>query len=268
VRLSRDRESLGVGLKVDVLRAEAQLAQDEGLRFQAQKEFRDASVKLALALKVDPSVTLFPLEPAVKQLTAIPIATPLDDLLNRAAVQRQEVKELALRVEAAEDQHTALWWKALGPKVVGTVEESAIGRSFDLGNRQIYGGFIGWTLSPSSIGEIQAARARVDQTKIQAERVLESVKAEVIQARESVLTAQEQIEAAHRGVQAAEAALTLSQVRLEGGVGLTLEVLEAQQALTTARTALVGAIEQYNKAQADLLRAIGEMSVTALGGAP
>jgi outer membrane protein TolC len=268
VRLSRDRESLGVGLKVDVVRAEARLAQDEGLRFQAQKEFRDASVKLALTLKVDPSVTLFPLEPAVKQLTVIPVATPLDDLLNRAAVQRPEVKELTLRAEAAKDQHTALWWKALGPKVVGAVEESAIGRSFDLGNRQIYGGFIGWTLSPSSIGEIQAARARVDQTKIQAERVVESVKAEVIQAREAVLTAQEQIEAAHHGVQAAEASLVLSQVRLEGGVGLTLEVLEAQEALTTARTALVSAIAQYNKAQADLLRATGEMSVTALGGAP
>lgn len=266
VRLSRDRESLGVGLKVDVVRAEARLAQDEGLLFQAQKEFRDASVKLALTLKVDPSVTLFPLDPAVKQLTVIPAATSLDDLLNRAAVQRPEVKELALQAEAAENQHTALWWKALGPKVVGTVEESAIGSSFDLGNRQMYGGFIGWTLSPSSIGEIQAAKARIDQTTIQAERIVESVKAEVIQAREAVLTAQEQIEAAHRGVQAAEASLALSQVRLEGGVGLTLEVLEAQEALTTARTTLVGAIAQYNKEEAGLLRAIGEMSVTALGG--
>lgn len=268
VRLSRDRESLGVGLKVDALRAEAQLAEDEGFLSQTRKEFRDASVALALTLKLDPGVTLFPLEPAVKQLTVTPLATSLDDLLSRAFVQRPEVKEFSLRTEAAEDQRKALWWKALGPKVAGTVEESAIGRSFDLGNRQIYGGFIGWTLSPSSIGEIQAARARLDQTKIQAERILESVKAEVIQARETVLTAQEQIEAALRGVQAAEASLTLSQVRLEGGVGLTLEVLEAQEALTTARTALVSAIAQYNKAQAGLLRATGEMSVTALVGAP
>jgi OMF family outer membrane factor len=268
VRLSRGRESLGVGLKVDALRAEAQLAEDEGFLSQTRKEFRDASVALALTLKLDPGVTLFPLEPAVKQLTVIPPATPLDDLLRRASGQRPEIKEFSLRTEAAEDQRKALWWKALGPKVAGTVEESAIGRSFDLGNRQIYGGFIGWTLSPSSIGEIQAARARLDQTKIQAERILESVKAEVIQARETVLTAQEQIEAALRGVQAAEASLTLSQVRLEGGVGLTLEVLEAQEALTTARTALVSAIAQYNKAQAGLLRATGEMSVTALVGAP
>ncbi|HEV8716546.1 MAG TPA: TolC family protein [Candidatus Binatia bacterium] len=268
VRLSRDRESVGTGLKVDVLRAEARLAEDEGRLSQARKEFREASVTLALTLKLDPSVTLFPLEPVVKQLTAIPLTTPLDDLLNRASVQRPEVKELSLRTEAAKNQHTALWWKALGPKVAGTVEESAIGRSFDLGNRQIYSGYIGWTLSPSSIGEIQAARARLDQVKIQTERILESVKAEVIQAREAALTAQEQIEAAHRGVQAAEASLALSQTRLEGGVGLTLEVLEAQAALTTARTALVGAIVQYNKAQAGLLRATGEMSVTALAGSP
>jgi len=268
VRLSRDRESLGVGLKVDVLRSEAQLAEDEGVLSQARKAFRDASVALALTLKLDPSVTLFPLELAVKQLTVIPSETSLDDLLSRALARRPEVKELALRTEAAEDQRKALWWKALGPKVAGTVEESAIGRSFDLGNRQSYGAFIGWVLSPSSIGEIQAAEARLDQTKIQAERVLEVVKAEVIQARETVLTAQEQIDAALRGVQAAEASLELSQVRLEGGVGLTLEVLEAQEALTTARTALVSTIEQYNKAQTGLLRATGELSVTALVGAP
>lgn len=268
VRLSRDRENLGVGLKVDVLRAEAQLAEDEGFLSRARKAFRDASVALALTLKLDPSVTLFPLEPAVRQLTVIPSETALDDLLRRALARRPEVKEFTLRTEAAEDKRKAFWWKALGPKLVGTVEESAIGRSFDLGNRQIYSGFIGWTLSPSSIGEVQAAEARLDRTKIQADRVRESVKAEVIQARETVLTAQEQIEAAHRGVQAAEASLALSQVRLEGGVGLTLEVLEAQEALTTARTALVGAIAQYNTAQASLLRAIGAMSVTALGGAP
>lgn len=268
VRLSRDRESLGVGLKVDVLRAEAQLAEDEGFLSQTRKEFRDASVALALTLKLDPSVTLFPLEPAVRQVTVIPSETALDDLLSRALARRPEVKEFMLRTEAAEDQRKALWWKALGPKVTGTVEESAIGRSFDLGNRQAYGAFIGWVLSPSSIGEIQAAEARLDQTKIQADRVLEVVKAEVIQARETVLTAQEQIDAALRGVQAAEASLELSQVRLEGGTGLTLEVLEAQEALTTARTALVSAIEQYNKAQTGLLRATGEMSVTALVGTP
>jgi outer membrane protein len=268
VRLSRDRESLGVGLKVDVLRAEAQLAEDEGFLSQTQKEFRDASVNLALTLKLDSGVTLFPREPVVEQLTVIPLATPLDDLLNRAFARRPEVKEFSLRAEAAEDQQKAMWWKTLGPKVSGVVEESAIGRSFDLGNRQAYGGFIGWTLFPSSVGEIQAARARLDQARIQAEQVLEVVKAEVITAREAVLTAQEQIEAAHRGVQAAEASLALSQVRFESGVGLALEVLEAQEALTTARTALVSAIEQYNRAQASLLRAIGEISVMALAGSP
>jgi len=268
VRLSRDRESVGTGLKVDVLRAEARLAEDQGRLSQAQKEFREASVNLALTLTLDPSVTLFPIESVVKQLTAIPLTTPLDDLLSRASVQRPEVKELSLRTGATEDQRKALWWKALGPKVIGSVEESAIGRSFDLGNRQIYSGVLGWTLSPSSIGEIQAATARLEQAKIQAERVFETVKAEVIHARETVLTAQEQIEAAYRGVQAAEASLTLSQVRFEGGVGLALEVLQAQEALTTARTALVSAIAQYNKEEAGLLRAIGEMAVTALGGTP
>jgi len=134
----------------------------------------------------------------------------------------------------------------------------------NLGDRQIYGGFIGFRLSPASIGQVQAAKARVEEARLEEERLAQRVTGDVITARESVLTAGEQIEAALGGLRAAEAALELSQVRFKGGVGIGLEVLDAQAALSEARSNVVAAIVTYDVAQVALLRALGGVSVPAL----
>jgi multidrug efflux system outer membrane protein len=268
VRVSADREQLGSGLEVDVRRAEAQLAQDRGLLTIRQKEFREASERLALVTRLDPAMTLFPLAAAVapRRLAA---PAELRTLIDRAAAARPELQELRSRVEVAEDQQHASWWRALGPKVGGFVEESAIGTGFgNLGNRQIYGGVVGWELAPATIGEIQAAQARREQAAIRVERARDVVTAEVVRAHESYRAAAEQIDIATSGLAAAEATLALSQSRYAGGVGLALDVLEAERALTTARTLLVAAIQAYNAAQVQLLRATGELSAELLTASP
>jgi outer membrane protein TolC len=264
-RVAHDREAQGAGLKVDALRAEARAAADEVRLAQARNALRDASLALAVTLKLDPTVTLFPMHTVVREQTLVDPALPLDALLERAATERADLAAESRRVAAAKSDHRATWAEALGPRLYGRVEESAIGRSIgNLGDRQIYGGFVGFRLSPASIGRVQAASARLDQTRLQAERLAQQAGAEVIGAREKALTAHEQIDAALRGLRAAEAALDLSQVRFKGGVGIGLEVLDAQAALTESRTNLVAAIVGYNTAEVGLLRAVGGVSPDAL----
>jgi outer membrane protein TolC len=267
LRLARDREELGRGLRVSVELARARLASDEALVVEARRRFRDASVALALVLQLDPTVTLFP-PPLVEERAWVePASAP--DLVRQAVASRPEVEESRQLAEAAEDSRTALWWKALGPKLAGTVQESAIGRSFgNLDNQQFYGGFVGWTFSPATIGEIQAAGARVELADIQRTRVRQAVASDVVRASDALVAARERLAAVFPGLEAAQASLELSRSRYADGVGLELEVLEAQQALTDARTALVGAITETNRAQAALLRATGDISLSALTAAP
>lgn len=264
-RVARDRESGGAGLKVDALRAEARAAADEVRLAQARNAFRTVSVTLAATLKLDPAVTLFPMDTVVRERVLVDVGLSLDNLIARAVASRPDLAAELRRVKAAESDHHATWAGAVGPSVYGSFEESAIGRSTgDLGDRQIYGGFVGVRLSPASIGQVQAAEARLAQARVQAERLEQQVGAEVIGAREEVLTAREKIEAALRGLRAAEAALDLSQVRFKGGVGIGLEVLDAQAALSESRTNLVGAIVGYDTAEVRLLRALGGVSVQTL----
>ncbi|MBI3768393.1 MAG: TolC family protein [Deltaproteobacteria bacterium] len=264
-RLGRDRESEGAGLKVDVLRADARAAADEVRLAEAHNRLRDASLRLALTLKLDPTVTLVPRENVVRQRTLIDATQPLQVLTERARGGRAELAAQRRRIEAAESRRNATWADAVGPSVYGTFEESAIGRSLgDLGNRQIYGGFIGLRLAPASIGRVQTAQARVEQVRLVTERLDQQIAAEVIEARDRVLTAAEQIEAALRGVRAAEAAEELSHVRFKDGVGIGLEVLDADAALSESRTSVVSAIIAYDAAQVQLLRAVGAVSPAAL----
>lgn len=112
----------------------------------------------------------------------------------------------------------------------------------------------------TAIGDIQAAEAHRAQAGIEVVRVRDLVTAEVIRAHEDLRIAADQIDIAQRGVTAAEATRTLSQSRYSDGVGLALDVLEADRALTAASTALVAAIQVYNVAQVALLWATGELS--------
>ncbi len=264
-RVGRDRAAGGIGLKVDVLRAEAREGADEVRLAEARKALREASLRLALALRLEPAVMLFPTETMVSQQTLVDANLPLEALTRRALAGRPDLAAELGRVAAAEDSHRAGWAGAVGPSLYGAFEESAIGRSLgDLGERKIYGGFVGFRLSPASIGHVQAASARVEQARLREERLRQQVAADVIASRDEVLTAEERIGSAERGLRAAEVALELSQVRFKGGVGIGLEVLDAQAALSESRTNLVTAIVAYDIAEVGLLRALGDVSVATL----
>jgi outer membrane protein TolC len=267
-QLARTREALGSGLEVDVARAEARYAREDVALTSAEELFRSASITLADALQLDPTAVLVPLEVDVQPLVLTGADRPLPELIEQALARRPEVHDTDLRIDAAGNTRSAALAKAVGPTVYGAFEESGIGRNFDVGNRQIYGGFVGWTFAPSSVGDVQVAGARLEQAHLQRMQVEQAVKADVVQTRTLMLTANARVSAARCGVVAAEESRSLSQDRFKHGAGLELEVIEAQESLTAARTALVDAIVAYNAAQVRLLRAIGDLSLTVLTASP
>lgn len=233
----------------------------------SEERFRGASIDLAESLRLEPGILLFPTEREVRQEALVESERPLGDLLDEALARQPELRARDLDSEAAEREETSLWWKAVGPEVYGAVEESAIRRSFDVNNRTIYGGFIGWTLAASSFADTQIAAARARQAGLDRDQVEQAIQAEVARARDAVMTARQRMAAARRGVAAAEQSLALSEDRIKGGVGLQLEALESQEALAAARIALADSIVGYNVSQVRLLPALGGVSLAALGAA-
>ncbi len=63
---------------------------------------------------------------------------------------------------------------------------------------------------------------------------------------------------------ASQEAYRLAMGRFKAGLGINLDVLNAQTDLTTARTRITDAILDFNRAQVNLLEALGETSTNAL----
>ena len=265
LRVTEIREKQGTVLTVEVFRTQAKLQAEKQALLSAQNEFRQASIRLAITLNLDPKITLFPTDTAVRQLNLVNPSLTLHQLLDIALAKRPEVEESHQRMASATAAKKAAVWNALGPEVALEGAFGGIGKTFgNVDERTSVSGFVGWTLSGSAFGRIKSASARISESQITQEILQNIIESEVIKAYEEILLTQEQIETAKKGLLAAEKSFELSQTNLKLGTGITLEVLQALEAVTDARTRLVEAIVEYNKAQVRLLNALGELSADTI----
>jgi OMF family outer membrane factor len=109
-----------------------------------------------------------------------------------------------------------------------------------------------------------ATRARVDSARLQTansksilDRRKKDVALEVRQAYLNLVSAARQIDAANTGLAQAIAARRLAQARYEGQVGIYLEITDAQSALVQAENSQVNAVYVYLIARAQFENAIG-----------
>lgn len=85
----------------------------------------------------------------------------------------------------------------------------------------------------------------------------ESIELEIRQDYLNILSAREQIRATEAAVEQAEEAYKIATVRYRSGVGINLDVLDAQLALNKARTNHITALYNYNVGLATLENAMG-----------
>jgi outer membrane protein len=113
--------------------------------------------------------------------------------------------------------------------------------------------FDGWLTK----GRVQQARALHGRARTELEDTTRQIEFEVRTAHSTFIEAREVLESQRKVQEQAEEALRLANSRAEAGSGTQLDVLNAQTALTEARTTQIQAIRDYLVARARLLRAIG-----------
>lgn len=120
-------------------------------------------------------------------------------------------------------------------------------------------GKISWSIWDG--GSTQAAVKKAKEgVKVAQEQLLqarESVELEVRQDYLNVLSYKEQIRATEAAVAQAEEAYKIATVRYSSGVGINLDVLDAELQLNTARTNYITALYNYNISLATLEHAMG-----------
>jgi outer membrane protein len=248
----------GVGQKIDVYRAQSQVADAERELVRRQNGLNSARSRLndLVGRPLDEQTTV-----ASGQDEAVE-ALDRPALIQQALDRRTEILASATEIRAAE-KGIKLARSSTDPRFsVGLAGNYYPTTSFQYVRQSTAAITLGVTIPVYEGGlareRTREARAIVDAAKARADRVRRDVALQVQNAALDVETAQKRRTAADVAVTAASAARDLAQRRYEAQVGLYLEVTDAQAALTQAQAAQVDATYDLLTAQARLTRAVGQ----------
>lgn len=248
----------GVGQKIDVLRAESQVADAERELVRRQNERSAARSRLndLIGRPLDQPT-------AVAETTGTSSATNLDrpELIRQALERRAEVLASATEIRAAE-KGIKLARASTDPKLsVGLAGNYYPTTSFQYVRQSTAAITLGLTIPIYEGGlareKVREAQASVDAARARGDRIRRDIALQVQNAALDVETARKRLDAANVAVASATAARDLAQQRYESQVAPYLEVTDAQAALTQAQAAGVDAAYDLLTAQARLSRAIG-----------
>jgi outer membrane protein TolC len=262
---------IGVAYKGDELRVRVQSERYRMAQRQAQEKRAIAAAKLAEVLRLDAATPLRSRQRQLVPLSVVSLKTPVGDFIAEAQAARPEVSEMAAFVAAAEQERKAARYAPLVPALtaqgffgtLGGGRESDMDR-FGSSSDVVLG--LSWRIGPGglfdSTRERQAAArqniAQLEQVKL-ADRLATEVA--VLHARAKSLN--DQVAMARDNLKTATESLAAGEQRKEAGVGVVLEVVQSQQDLTQSRLAYVETVAEQNKAQYELLHALGRLGKSA-----
>jgi outer membrane protein TolC len=281
---------------LEINRAKAEL---ESLRQTQQVAIRDwqvTSARLAEVLLLEPDTLLEPVEPPFLQVTLVSCDQSAKDLVPVAINNRPEIASRRELVAAADALLRREQKRPFLPNLVVTSATTTTGllaagnlSAGANGSLNSNGSALGidvaavWQLQNGglgNIGRIREQRAERDLASIEFTRTVYRVKADVTQAVARLQTARARVVATAEGVrQAIESAdknfIGLRETARPAGELLRLivrpqEVVAAIIALETAYEQYAPAVNDYNTAQFDLYRALGQPAqwVTSLSWQP
>jgi outer membrane protein TolC len=234
----------------------------------AAADARQRSVDLALTVRLDPRVTISP-APQFRAFALVDPRASLDVLLGRAQQARPErvaADAVAASKAAAE---TAARWRAFGPSLALSLFAGGAGRIAaspavsgpdGLGGRTSIGLGLFETLSPESWGHIGVAASSAAGAELDAELVGEAIAASVVAARTSALDAFARCELAQQELRAATAARQAAEQRRDAGLATGLDVWLRREHESDGRRRVALAVASWNRAQLDLLFALGGLA--------
>jgi|SRR5271165_143420 len=254
----KSRYEAGTVPQFNVLQAEGQLENQIPQLIAARNNYRISQLTLArtLGIPADRQYTTDNPLPVEGDLSFNPIEYDLGAALIAARANRPFLKAQRSSILANVENITV---QAAGYKPTFTADIAFEQKSDPTTNnlsQTLQGWFLGvqgsWNIFDGLLtyGKVKQARAQLEQSKVTYDDSVRQVELEVATAVSNLRQAAGTVDAAQTGVNVNLEALRLSDERLAAGTGTQLDVLNAQQQLTTARSNLVQAEFSYVSAVA------------------
>jgi outer membrane protein TolC len=260
----------GIAFRGDELRVQTQTEQYRINLEQSLEQKRIAGVELARVLHLDSRVVLEPHDTGLNAISIFATNAVMDRLVEQALRARPELKESHATIAAARETKNGAFYGPLIPSVGAQVFGGGLGGGPDGGPSNFgaegdYAVGLSWRIGPGGLfdsGRMNASKARLSGARLTEVKLKDSITSEVVAALVRLNSAAAQIRIAEGNLNTANETFRLTRERKQFGVGMVLEDIQAQQALTQARSAFVTAVAEHNKAQYALQRAVGSVGAT------
>jgi outer membrane protein TolC len=251
-----DQQKAGVSPAIDTLRARVELQSNQQRLIATRNDYAKEKLRLARVIGL-PTGQEFSLTTAAPYE---PLATaPLEEDLQRAYASRPDYLAAAQQVRSAEEFRraaTAEYYPTLdmaGNYGVAGIRPGSSHGVFEVGatlNIPIFAG-------GRTHADVLEAEASLRQSRQQLENLRGQIDYDVRSARLDLTSAADQVEVARSSVELANQTLQQAQDRFAFGVTDNLEVVQAQQALTSANESYISSLYAHNIAKISLAKAIG-----------
>lgn len=266
--LSEARSKAGVGTRLDVMRSKSQLAERETEQVNAGNRVDRAEQDLLNALNLDPDLLLTSTVTEAQPHILVPLSIKTDTLVAHAVAKNPSLMAESLELAAISSEGKAVLGRVI-PTV--TLQTYINGTGPDLQHLGLTR-FGGITLQSNLLESMGAAipldyrerRLAAHRQEVAIRQRLRDLQSQVIKAFLDSRAAARSILTSREALLASQEAYRLAMGRFKAGLGINLDVLNAQTDLTTARTRITDAILDFNRAQVNLLEALGETSTNAL----
>lgn len=262
--LNSDLEEGGLATHLDVLQARTQLSSDRQSLIDQQINRRTAAIDLADLLNISQAIDLTPQERVLRPIRLIERNTPITKLLKAAIERRPELRQFEeLRLAAKKaivvagaplqpDFH-------FGGNILGVGEKS-------VSALYVINFGINWNipgLGTVDLANLQAARFQAREALLQSQKELNTVINEVRKSYLKTLSTERKLDETMAKVQSSREELRIAQLRFQYGVGRNIDILRAQQDVTSALIENAQAMADFNVAQIQLLHDCGLLTVDA-----
>ena len=249
---------VGVVAKVDVLRSEVSLANAQQQLIQATNNYdvAEASLNKVIGTPLDTTLKL------KDSLQYTPYENDMQYCLDYASMNRVDLEQSRLAVDAAKGA-VKVAKSGFLPKVNASAGEAWGGSGSNWPGDDKENWTVGISASMNifdsgvTLSKVHAAEEKLLQAEETYRDTVDTVELEVRSNYLGLREAEKRISTTQVAVAKAEEDFHIAQVRYMAGVGTNLDVIDAQVALTEARTNFVNALYDYNTSKIALETAMG-----------
>lgn len=266
--LAKDQHDQGLATGIDVVRSQVQLARDQQALLVAQDSYQTSLLALARFLGLSPGT---PIELAERLRFQHIVAPDIDTALPAALKARDDYRALLSEEQSLVEQQKASHARYL-PTLSVSGNYGTAGRNFAaMPTSGGIEGVLSITLfDRDRTGERQQLDSRAARLQAQMDDLAREIEQELRKAVLDIHSAEQQVQVTQAALDLAQRELILAEDRFKNGVTDNIEVVTAQDALTTAQDDHIAAIAEHEDARAALARALGatEKNYQAYFGQP